>query len=176
MDWLVIAGFVGILAYIIWDIWLKKPKSKTANRQNPAYAKSKEQYFAENYNDDPVEYVPQNPTFPDGEWAYIDNFAIAGTSFNYDNALLFIEEADDIDNTCGLVLTYEPRNKYDKNAIRVEGWINRKENSRQIGFIPKEIARDIATAYGRPKLAAKFTRGYSGRSVTIYISLYQACQ
>ncbi|MCK9326101.1 MAG: HIRAN domain-containing protein [Bacteroidales bacterium] len=75
--------------------------------------------------------------------------AVAGISYRQNTALKLIEGSGR-----KIVLEKEPDNEYDKNAIKVLGkWVEGdKYKTEQVGYVPKEVAAEIAKKYPDNKL------------------------
>jgi hypothetical protein len=76
------------------------------------------------------------PDIPDGHQIYV-GFKVAGITFRKDDAEIFANSRDQT-----LELELDPTNQKDRNAIKVMGVCN--HGRAHIGFVPKEIAAQIA--------------------------------
>lgn len=67
-------------------------------------------------------------------------FFIAGVQFHKFNLVI-----DDIVEGDNLVITPEPTNKFDPNAVRIE-YLNKDYTGTMLGFVPKKLSSEVAAA------------------------------
>lgn len=126
---------MGLLDYL--NSWL------TGDKPVPVRPRE-EATYEEDYRrpDDPTWVIRIEQPRPKGLPKKVANFIdVAGISRQQENAKAFIKGLDR-----ALELERDPRNKYDKNAIKVIGvWYDSGGNEyrEQLGWVPANVAKDI---------------------------------
>lgn len=90
--------------------------------------------------------LPAAPELPEDT----DEYHIVGTS-KYQRELSRLmgpKGEHGVDETCGAVLTPEPKNPYDKNAVRCE------ISGVHVGYLSRDDAKDFAKYFRRKKLSS----------------------
>jgi len=67
-------------------------------------------------------------------------FYIAGVKFHQAKTVL-----NELDEGITLLMTPEPTNKYDPNAIKIE-YLDKEYNPIMLGYVPKKISSQVAAA------------------------------
>lgn len=102
-------------------------------------------------------------------------FQVKGVTFeNRQNYIHYLMKQNNIH----FIFSREPENKYDKNAVKILGYVPATKKCVPIGYVPKEIAKNIAPMLD--KGMAVYTHSYSAGytynkyvNMTLEISLYQ---
>jgi HIRAN domain len=85
---------------------------------------------------------------PAGEWVQTSTlFEVAGISYRKSQALHWAQEVERVEKAglnYGLAVKPEATNQNDQNALMIFGNVQDQENSLHIGYVPREIAADLA--------------------------------
>jgi hypothetical protein len=123
-----------------------------------------------------IGFPPHRPDVQGVTWRIChERIEVAGVHHRKSAVKAFARDVDDGvsrgDFAFGIRLERDPANPHDKNAIKVLGWTQRQPGSVLLGFVPREIAAELA---GKEPIAAQASRYYeSGNYIELMIDILE---